>query len=65
VEFSGYYYCASAGLTIKAATLLSETCQLIHMLHYHADTIPGGENVDYLEVELRTRVFWLVYCVDM
>lgn len=61
----GYFYFQSVGNTTCAAALLSEACQLTHLMRIiHADAgEPSGR--DFVETELLRRLWWHVYAVDM
>jgi len=56
---SGYFYCQSTGETNRAIALLAEACQLTHVL-----CLRGTDEPDFIEQQLRRRVFWHVYAVD-
>ena len=53
------------GKTTRALTLLSEACQLMHLLHMHDDEVTAGLGLDAVEVQMRRRIWWHVYAVDM
>jgi hypothetical protein len=55
----GYFYCQSTGETNRAIALLAEACQLTHVL-----CLRGTDEPDFIEQQLRRRVFWHVYAVD-
>ncbi|RSH88652.1 hypothetical protein EHS25_002879 [Saitozyma podzolica] len=63
---SGYFCCQSVGQVNRASALLSEACQVAHNLRLHeSGDIPEFQDLDTVEMELRRRVFWHVYAVDI
>lgn len=49
------------GQVHRAFAFLSEACQLTHILRMHDPPEEGN----FVERELRRRIFWHVYAVDM
>lgn len=56
-----YFCCQSRGQVHHALALLAEACQLTYLLRMHEETDQTG----IVERELRRRIFWHVYAVDM
>ncbi|GMK57856.1 hypothetical protein CspeluHIS016_0406900 [Cutaneotrichosporon spelunceum] len=62
VLMANYFCCQSRGEVHRALSLLAEACQLTYFLRMHED-LPDEQNV--IERELRRRIFWHVYAVDI